>query len=511
MRRLLGWLDAQGDRLYGWRGNPLYHSGVIAAALFAVVFVTGVYLLFFYRIGAPWESVRRISTAVPLGSVTRTLHRYASDAMVVAALVHAVRMVVQRRAWGPRALAWLSGVVLLLVVLVSGWTGYVMVWDVQGEILAREGARLFDVLPLFSEPIAHTFDGVRPLPGAFFFLNLFAHVALPVGAGAVFWLHVSRLARPVMMPPRALALWGLGALTAVSVAWPAPVAPAADLFRTPGLAPYDLFFAFFLPLTMPFAPVLVWLGWSAAVLVPGLVPWLLRPKAERRPPASVVDERSCTGCEQCWVDCPYEAIDMVERSDGRTTLVARVDPARCTSCGICAGSCAPMGVGPPGRTGKDQLESVRAFVVAGGQAAGVVLVACHRGAGGAADGAALDGARVLPVTCAGNLHTSVVEYLLRSGYAGVLIASCPARDCWNREGGTWVEQRLFHDREAELQARVDKRRVRLVHIGAGQRREMLAALAGFRAEVRVLEAGALEDDPDVARVCETPAGAGSVP
>ena len=41
-------------------------------------------------------------------------------------------------------------------------------------------------------------------------------------------------------------------------------------------------------------------------------------------------------------------------------MVARVDPDLCVSCGICAGSCAPMVVGPPGRSGRDQLAQVRA-------------------------------------------------------------------------------------------------------------------------------------------------------
>ena len=53
---------------------------------------------------------------------------------------------------------------------------------------------------------------------------------------------------------------------------------------------------------------------------------------------------------------------MVAREDDRPTLIARVDPARCVSCGICAGSCAPMGIGPPGRSGRDQLAATRALL-----------------------------------------------------------------------------------------------------------------------------------------------------
>ncbi|MDH5550601.1 MAG: cytochrome b N-terminal domain-containing protein, partial [Gemmatimonadota bacterium] len=174
VRQPLALADAWMNRLYGWRYNPLYHTGVVAAALLAAVMVTGVYLLFFYRIGSPYDSVARITNTIWLGPWTRSFHRYASDAALVATLIHLVRMWLQRRTWGSRALAWYSGLVLLFLILVCGWTGYVMVWDVQAEVLAREGARWMDALPLFSEPIERAFDGERELPAAFFFLNLFA-------------------------------------------------------------------------------------------------------------------------------------------------------------------------------------------------------------------------------------------------------------------------------------------------------------------------------------------------
>ena len=499
LRRPLARADAGMNRLYGWRGNPLYHTGVLAAALFAVVLVTGVYLLFFYRIGAPWESVERISSQVFLGSWIRAFHRYASDACVVAVALHAFRMFVQRRTWGPRALAWVSGVVLLGLVLICGWTGYVMVWDIQGQVIAREGARWFDALPVFSEPISRAFDGSKPLPGAFFFLNLFAHVALPVGLGAVLWVHVARVARPVLLPPKRLGLTGLAALGLVSALLPAALGPQADPFTTPGRAPYDVFFSFFLPLSQPLVPGLVWglLGAIGGTLC--LIPWLTRPRAARRPPPSVVDERLCTGCEQCWKDCPYEAIQMVERPDARWGLVARVNPSVCTSCGVCAGSCAPMGVGPAGRTGRDQLAAVRAFAAERlAEPGAVVVVACDRSAGIAAPGAP-----VFPVTCAGNLHSSTVEYLLRAGAAGVLVASCPPRDCWSREGVKWLEERLFRGREAELHDRVDRHRVRVVYAAEAEANLVAAALAEFRRDLAPAPPGTRERDPDVARACET--------
>jgi ferredoxin len=499
VRALLARLDAAFNRLYTWRFNPLYHSGALAVASFVILLLTGLYLLLFYRIGAPYASVLRITDQAWLGSWIRSLHRYASDVAVLAAAVHALRMLLQGRSWGPRTLAWVSGLVLLFVFFVTGWTGYVMVWDTQAQLLAVEGARFLDVLPLFSEPIARTFVGERDLPSAFFFLNLFLHIALPIGVGLILWIHVSRVARPSLMPPRGL-LWGsVGALTTLSVLWPVGMAAEASPFRLPEGIPLDVFYGFWLPLTLRMPAWTVWVAAAAGGALVLLVPWLTRPRAEALPLASVVNERFCTGCLQCAEDCPYDAISMIPRPDGRIGLVARVDPALCVSCGICAGSCAPMGVGPPGRTGRDQLAEVRRFIASGRLVPGdVVVIACDRSGGMLAPGAPVFG-----VHCAGSTHTSVIEYLVRSGANGVIVASCPPRDCWNREGVKWLEARVYHDREAELKPRVDKKRVRLAYAGEGEAMQIARAVTAFRAELAELARQEAEDAIELDTECET--------
>ncbi|MBK9411459.1 MAG: cytochrome b N-terminal domain-containing protein [Gemmatimonadetes bacterium] len=460
--RVVRALDSASHRLLGWRYNPLHQSGAIAVALLALLIITGLYLLIIYRVSAPWESVARLQGDPWLGRWIRGVHRYASDALVLAVGAHVLRLFAQARSWGPRTLAWTSGVILLLLLFTSGWTGFVMVWDTFGVQLANAGARLLDVLPIFSEPIARTFAGDRPVPSAFFFLNLFLHVALPLGAGAGIWLHVSRIARPTLLPPRPL-LWGIvAALVALAVALPAPLPPRADPFVVPGQVPLNLFYAFWVP---PAGRLPVWWAWGGAIATFALA--LLVPRLTRRPregswAPSVVDPRLCTGCNQCPQDCPWEAITMRERDDGRPTLVAHVDPALCVSCGICAGSCAPMGVGPVHRTGRDQLVDIRAL------ARDVLDVTGRRQCSSPSaartppppqlDLLRREGAIIHPVTCSGNLHSSVVELALRGGAAGVILFSCPPRDCRGREGPTWLDARLFHEREAELQARVDRRR-----------------------------------------------------
>jgi ferredoxin len=501
LNRVLNPADRAFNRLYGWRYNPLYQTGTLVVLLFLVLLVTGLWLLLFYRVGAPWASVDRLTADYLAGNWVRGVHRYASDAAVVAALLHAFRMLAQGRSWGPRTLAWVSGLVLLGLVFVCGWTGFVMVWDQYGLLLADEGARLLEAVPLLSEPLRRAFTGERAVPGAFFFLNLFLHVALPLGLGLLLWLHVSRLARPVLLPSRRL-LWGaVGALVAVAVLWPLPSYPEANPFARPERVVVDWFYGFWLPLTRQGSPATVWFAIGLLTVAGLLVPRLTRPAVVRAP--SAVNEPLCTGCSQCALDCPYEAIAMLERTDGRAEFVARVDPSLCVSCGICTASCAPMGVGPAERDGRTQLAGVRGFLAAPGRQPGEIVVAgCVQGVGPAAAALPGAGATWYPIDCVGNLHTSSVEFLVRSGVGGVLILACPERDCWNREGPRWLGERLYHGREAELKERVDRRRIRVETVAAGDRAAVLGALARFRADLADLGRPVAEADVAVETECE---------
>lgn len=494
--------DATCNRLYGWRGNPLYQSGTIVVALLAVLLATGIWLLLFYRVGSPYASVAALTASPITGNWVRGLHRYASDAALVATAVHILRMFAQGRSWGPRTLAWVSGVALLALLFICGWTGYVMVWDEFGQVLAREGARMLDTLPILSEPVSRTFTGERPISPAFFFVNLFAHVALPLGLFVGLWLHVSRIARVNLFPPRPLMWSVIGALLAVAIMRPLVMEPAASAFSLPAAVTADLFYAFWLPLSRLMhggvaigAAVLAFAAFAA-------VPLFTRRVADR-PEPSQVDEEICVGCRQCAADCPYEAIQMIPRVSARSDEVARVDPARCVSCGICAGSCAPMGVGPAGRTGRSQLVAVRDFIKERGRRRGeIVVVGCDRTAPALSVAARQAGAVVYPVDCAGSLHTSVIELLVRAGSGGVLVLACPPRDCWNREGPGWLHERMYRDREAELQARVDRNRVRIAHADAHDVRGVRAAITTFSADLARLAAPQADATLDVDAECE---------
>ena len=320
---------------------------------------------------------------------------------------------------------------------------------------------------------------------------IFLHVALPLVLVFLVLFHTSRVARARLWPEAYLARYYGVALLLLAVLWPPSLAGPADLLQLPGPVGLDGFYAFWLPLVELWGPsgALVALALLTGLLAS--VPWWWKPQEELAKLASFVDEELCTGCTQCFQDCPYDAIEMVERKQDpesrRSVVVARVDPNLCVSCGICTASCAPMGVGPPGRTGRDQLREAQQWSAGSVWRPGeVAVLACRWGCGESRLWEQAPGLRLMATGCSGSVHTSVIEFLLRSGAAGVVIVSCPERDCSHREGPKWLQLRVYQDREAELQARVDRRRVRLLARPGVDVGRALREVQAFRDELNAL-------------------------
>lgn len=486
-------------RLFGHRLNPWWQSGTLVVLSLVLLTASGVILFLFYSVADPYGTTARINAAW-WGAWLRSLHRYTADLAIAAGLLHGLRMGLQGRYHGARAVAWVSGLALMATLWLCGWTGFIMAWDQAGLITARALATTIDVLPILTEPMSRLFVSTAPPARSFFFMNLFIHVALPLAMLGLLWLHTSRLARPTLLPPRALCYGTVAAVAGLAVVVPVPLLPPADPLILGGRWPVDLWY---LPwLAAPAA----WPAWAlalgsvalAAVLV--TLPWWGRPRRTPLPP-SWVNEDVCTGCTTCYEDCPYNAIAMVARSKPdprKSELVARVDPARCVSCGICAGSCAPMSVGPPGRTGREQLLALERLLALPPKLPRVLVFACMYSGGTTAAVAAVAGVEVVPLGCAATLHSNTIEAALRQGVAGVAVVTCPSRDAIHREGPKWLVERLFHGREADLKPRVDRRRVLLVPFAASEGREAAAAVSAFVQTLKELSPrkGPTPFDPD---------------
>ena len=482
LERLVRCVDGLFDRVYSSAYNPLYRTGTLAALCLAVTLVTGVYLLFVYEVGRPYESIRAIQGDVALGRWIRALHRYASDAAVLAVALHVLRVFLQGKTWGPRTLAWVTGLVLTGMLFLSALTGFVLVWDAFGQKVAVAGARMLRLLPLFPEPPDRSFVGDRPVPSQFFFMNLFLHVAVPLGIIGVLWLHTARLARAAWFPERKV-VWGtLAGLIALALLWPAPLPSAADLLTIPGRVATDWFYAFWVPIAT--VPAFALSGGTVLGLLFLAAPWWLRPRAAGRPAPAWADPDVCEGCQQCSLDCPYDAIEMVPgQHPEKYPLRASILDDRCVSCGICAGSCASLAIGPPARTARHQLASARQLLAERPESPKrTLIIPCRNNgevAGAAESRYGTDGrADLLAVECAGTLHPATVAYLA-AHFGATVVLACPPQACLHREGATLADARILGDRKPAIPGRIARQSVRVLHHSMGEWPLIEAAVDGI--------------------------------
>jgi coenzyme F420-reducing hydrogenase delta subunit/NAD-dependent dihydropyrimidine dehydrogenase PreA subunit len=473
--------------------NPFLQTGAVALTCLAVATVTGVVLLLWYSpsLHHAWESVDAM-TAQPLGAgLLRSLHRYSSDAAMFFVLVHALRLFFERRFTGARWLAWVTGLAAVALLWFVGWTGYWLVWDERAKHVAVGTARALDAVPIFADPMGRSFLTDAGVNSLLFFVVFFFHMLVPLALGIALWLHLARIARPRFLTRTPMTAWVLASLTLLSLAYPATSAPPARMTALGGQFGMDWWYLLPLVVSDRLSGGALWSTLLVAGTALGAMPWWLG--APRRPAARVEPVR-CNACAQCYQDCPFEAISMVPRTEGRLRYEtqAEVDPSKCVGCGICAGSCDSIGVGLDAFTVPDQRERLEAWIadaVAAGEAPHVAF-ACVESAGGALDVdaqtgrcAELPGYRVLQVPCAGWVHMLSIERALRRGAAGALVIGCGPGACRQREGLRWTELRLDGSRPPALRAeKVERGRIRLLALDRTSTRELvreaLAARAG---------------------------------
>ena len=125
-------VEALFNLAFGERLNPLYYLGPISYYLMWLIVASGLYLYAFFETsvaGAP-GSVDALTHGQPwAGGVLRSVHRYASDGVVLTMLLHMIRHWAFDRYRGFRWFSWVSGVVLLWLVYTAGINGYMLPWD----------------------------------------------------------------------------------------------------------------------------------------------------------------------------------------------------------------------------------------------------------------------------------------------------------------------------------------------------------------------------------------------
>ncbi|HEX9122053.1 MAG TPA: cytochrome b N-terminal domain-containing protein [Actinomycetota bacterium] len=130
-----------------------FRLGFIAAVLFGILFVSGMYLMFFYHPAIPqaYFDMHNLATSVAFGQFVRNIHRWSAHLMVVVVILHLLRVFYAGAYKSPRQFNWLIGVVLLVLTLLFSFTGYLLPWDQLSFWAVEVGTSIAGYVPLLGD------------------------------------------------------------------------------------------------------------------------------------------------------------------------------------------------------------------------------------------------------------------------------------------------------------------------------------------------------------------------
>jgi len=132
-------------------GGASYWYVFGSATLFAMILqiTTGIFLTFFYAPSAAtaWESTRSIYMH-PFQHFVLSVHYWGASAMIALLFLHLLQVVIWGAYKSPRELQWIVGVLLLLVTMVLGLTGYLLPWDMDAYFASQVAINLTLQVPV---------------------------------------------------------------------------------------------------------------------------------------------------------------------------------------------------------------------------------------------------------------------------------------------------------------------------------------------------------------------------
>ncbi len=175
-----------------------FYLGGLSLFLFGVQVATGILLSLYYR-GSPEEaynSILRIMNEVRFGWLIRSVHSWSAQLMVIAVVLHMLRVVVQAAYQRPREMTWMSGVLLLIATMGFGFSGYLLPWDQRAYWATTIGSEMAGSVPLVGPVLLELMRGGAEVTGATLTRFQGVHMlVMPLGLGGVLLVHLYLLHR----------------------------------------------------------------------------------------------------------------------------------------------------------------------------------------------------------------------------------------------------------------------------------------------------------------------------
>lgn len=170
------------------KGFIWYYFGGITLFLFLIQVLTGILLLLYYKPGADtaFESVQFLITKVKYGWLIRSIHSWSANLMVLSAFIHMFSNLFTRSYRKPRELTWISGMVLFILALGFGFSGYLLPWNELAFFATKVGTDIAGAVPFVGKQIVIFLRGGEDVTGGTLSRFFGFHVAVLPGIFTVF-------------------------------------------------------------------------------------------------------------------------------------------------------------------------------------------------------------------------------------------------------------------------------------------------------------------------------------
>ncbi len=215
MKNVLNWLDERLDlseirHFVAEKSVPIhtqevwYYLGGMTMFLFGVQVFTGILLLLYYRPSSAeaYESVQFIVTQVKFGWLIRNVHSWSANLLIALAFAHFFSVFFLKSYRKPRELTWLTGIVLLFLMLGFGFSGYLLPWNELSFFATKVGTGIAGAVPVIGPFTLRLLRGGDDVTGATLSRFYGLHVAiLPAMTTALVAAHLLLVQRQGMSVP----------------------------------------------------------------------------------------------------------------------------------------------------------------------------------------------------------------------------------------------------------------------------------------------------------------------
>jgi menaquinol-cytochrome c reductase cytochrome b subunit len=162
--------------------------GSATLTAFLVQAMTGVILAMYYTPdpNSAYESIKHITNDVTLGWLVRGMHRWGASLFIILMFFHMARVFLFGAYKYPREINWVIGVLLLVMGMTEGFTGYLLPWDQTAYWATVVGINLNGTAPIVGPFLAQILKGGSQISGDT--LSRFYSIHMLVLPGAIFAL-----------------------------------------------------------------------------------------------------------------------------------------------------------------------------------------------------------------------------------------------------------------------------------------------------------------------------------